>query len=113
MAYYLGEVAYTPATWSTLVKQPQNRIDLVRPVIEQLGGSVECTYLSFGEYNVVLIYELPDNVSAAAFSIAVQSGGGVKAYRTTPLMTVQEAMEAMSKASQSGYNPPSAYDAFT
>jgi hypothetical protein len=50
---------------------------------------------------------MPDNVSAAGVSIAAAAGGAVKAIKTTPLMTVQESMEAMRKAGQAGYRPPS------
>ena len=107
MAYYLGQVAYTPQAWATLVSNPQNRVDAVRPIIEGLGGSIECAYLAFGEYDVVLIYQMPDNVSAAAFSMAAQAGGAVSAYRTIPLMTVEEGVEAMRRAGGSGYQPPS------
>ena len=107
MAYYLGQVAYTPEAWANLVRNPQDRIEAIRPVIESLGGTLECAYLAFGEYDVVFIYQMPDNVSAAAFSIAASAGGALKASKTTPLMTVEEGVEAMRRAGGSGYQPPS------
>jgi hypothetical protein len=42
--------------------------DVIRPVIGRLGGRLECTYLAVGEYDVIGIMEVPDNVSAEAFS---------------------------------------------
>ncbi len=107
MAYYLGQVAYAPQAWADLVSNPQNRIEAVRPVIERLGGTVECAYLAFGDYDVVLVYQMPDNVSAAAFAIAAEAGGAVSAFKTTPLMTAEEGTEAMRRAGESGYQPPS------
>jgi uncharacterized protein with GYD domain len=89
-----------------MVKNPQNRLDAVRPVIEKLGGKVEGGWLAFGEYDIVLVCQMPNNVSAAAFSMAASAGGAVKAVKTTPLMTIDEAMEAMRKASGAGYRPP-------
>ena len=62
--------------------------------------------LAFGEYDFVLVCQMPNNVSAAAFSMAASAGGAVKAVKTTPLMTIDEAMEAMRKASGAGYRPP-------
>jgi uncharacterized protein with GYD domain len=62
--------------------------------------------LSFGEDDVVAICELPDNVSAAAFSLAVSAGGALKTSKTTPLMTFEEGIEAMKKAPKAGYRPP-------
>jgi len=45
---------------------------------------------------------MPDNVSAAAFSMAVSAGGALKALKTTQLITPEEAMLAMKKAAKSG-----------
>lgn len=88
------------------MSNPQNRIEVIRPVIERLGGRLECAYLAFGEYDVIGITEMPDNVSAAAFSLAASAGGGVKAVKTTPLLTLEEGIEALKKAAGSGYRPP-------
>ncbi len=107
MPHYLIQAAYTPEAWATLVKNPQSRAEAVRPIIEGLGGKLTAIYLAFGEYDVVGLAEMPENVSAAAFSMAASAGGAVKAVRTTPLMTTEEAVEAMRKAGQTDYRPPS------
>jgi len=106
MPYYLIQTAYTPESWEKMVKHPQDRVELVRPAIEDLGGRIEAGYISFGEYDFTTIVEFPDNVSAAAFSISVSSKGGLKAFKTTPLMTMAEAQNAMEKAGGSTYAPP-------
>jgi uncharacterized protein with GYD domain len=106
MGQYLVQVAYTPDAWAAMVKNPQDRIELVRPVVERLGGKMDEGFLSFGEYDVVAICQLPDNVSAAAFSMAAAAGGAVKAFKTTPLMTMAEAVKAMKKAGKASYQPP-------
>lgn len=87
MPYYLVQAAYTSEAWAALVKAPQNRLDAVRPVIEKLGGKIEGGWLAFGEYDVVLVCQMPNNVNATAFSMAASAGGAVKAVKTTPLMT--------------------------
>ena len=107
MAYYLIQAAYTREAWAAMVKNPQNRAEAVKPVIEKLGGSIKGLWLGFGEYDAVAIVDMPDNASAAAFSLAASAGGGVRAFKTTPLMTVEEGMEAMKKAGDVGYKPPS------
>ena len=106
MARYLFQASYTSEAWAAQVSNPQNRMEVIRPVIERLGGRLESAYLSFGDYDVVVIAEMPDHVSAAAFSLAASAGGGVKAVKTTPLMTVEEGIEAMKKAAGAGYRPP-------
>ncbi len=107
MAYYLVQAAYTAAGWAALVKNPQNRLEAIQPVVKRLGGTAENLWLAFGDYDVVGILKMPDNVSAAAFSVAVSAGGALKAIKTTPLMTIEEGMEAMRKAGPAGYRPPS------
>jgi uncharacterized protein with GYD domain len=105
MPHYMSQVAYTPEGWAALLKKPQNRVDAVRPAVEKLGGKIESAYLSFGEYDVVLVVEMPDSVSAAAISMAFAAGGACKAVKTTPLLTIDEGVEAMKKAAKSGYKP--------
>jgi len=106
MPHYLLQVAYTPDAWATQLKNPQNRIEAIRPAVQGLGGRIECAYISFGEYDVMAVLDMPDNVSAAAFSIAASAGGAIKAAKTTPLMTMEEGIEAMRKAGGAGYRPP-------
>jgi uncharacterized protein with GYD domain len=107
MPHYLIEVDYNAQGWAALVKQPQNRIEAVRPAVEKAGGKIEAAYYAFGKYDVVVIVEMPDNVSAAALAIAFAAGGTLNAVKTTPLLTAQEAMEAMKKAGGTGYRPAS------
>ncbi len=106
MAYYLVQVAYASEAVAAMVKNPQNRLEAVRPVVEGLGGKMENARLAFGEYDAVAICQMPNNISAAAFSMAVSASGTVKAFKTTPLMTMEEGMEAMRKAAGAGYRPP-------
>jgi uncharacterized protein with GYD domain len=108
MPNYLLQVAYSREGWEALVKHPQNRIEAVTPAIEKLGGKVKHAWFSFGDHDVVLITEMPDNVSAAAIAIAFAGGGACKSVQTTPLLTTEEAVTAMKKAGQSGYKSASA-----
>jgi uncharacterized protein with GYD domain len=106
MARYLFQVSYTSEAWAAQVSNPQNRMEVIRPVIERLGGHLESAYFSFGDYDVVVIAEMPDAISAAAFSLATTAGGALKAIKTTPLLTVEEGIEALKKAASAGYRPP-------
>jgi uncharacterized protein with GYD domain len=107
MPAYLAQVSYTSDAWRTQVGNPQNPLDRVRFVVENLGGQIETIYYAFGDYDIVAIIQFPDNQSAAALSLAAQAGGAIKAYKTTPLMSIDEGLGAMSKAADAGYRPPS------
>jgi uncharacterized protein with GYD domain len=108
MPHYLQQVAYSIEGWKALVKKPQNRIEAVRPVIEKLGGKIESAWFTFGDYDVVLIVEMPSNVDITAIAMAYAAGGACKSVKTTPLLTLDEAVEAMKKAGKTGYRPATA-----
>jgi len=77
----------------------------VRPAIEKLGGKVEGAWFAFGESDLILVLDMPDNISAASFAIAVAGGGAVKSYKTTPLMSIDDGIEALKRGAKSGYKP--------
>jgi uncharacterized protein with GYD domain len=106
MAQYSLRAAYTPTAWAALLKDPQHRLEAIKPVIDRLGGSVVNGWFTFGEYDVLMICDMPDHVSAAALSMAISAGGAVKSVQTTPLMTFDEGLEAMRKAKAAEYAPP-------
>ena len=108
MPHYLQQIAYSIEGWKALVKKPQNRIEAVRPVIEKLGGKIETAYLTFGDFDVVVIVEMPSNVDITAIAMAYAAGGACKSVKTTPLLTLDEAVEAMKKAGKTGYRPATA-----
>ena len=77
----------------------------MRPAIEKLGGKVEGAWFAFGESDLILLLDMPDNISAASFAIAVAGGGAVKSYKTTPLMSIDDGIEALKRGAKSGYKP--------
>ena len=108
MPYYLLQVAYSIEGWNALVKKPQNRIEAVQPAIENLGGKIENAWYTFGDYDVVVVVQMPTNVDATAIAMAFAAGGACKSVKTTPLLTIDEAVEAMKKAAGCGYRPATA-----
>jgi len=108
MPYFLQQVAYTTEGWTALVKNPQDRIEIVRPAIEKLGGKIESAFFSFGEYDIIVVLQMPDNVNAAAIAIAFAAGGAVRTVKTTPLLTRAEGLEAVKRAATTGYRAATA-----
>jgi uncharacterized protein with GYD domain len=105
MPHYLIQAAYTPEGWAALVKTPQNRVEAIRPSIEKLGGKIEGAWFTFGDYDIIVVVQMPDNLSAAGIAMAFAAGGACKSVKTTPLLTVEEGVEAMKKAGKTGYRP--------
>ena len=106
MARFLIQASYNTGGISDLIRNPQDRAAAVRPVVENLGGKLISLDYAFGDYDVVAIIEAPDNVTMAALAMAVGAGGALKDFKTTVLLSMEEAMEAMRKAGGAGYRPP-------
>lgn len=106
MATYLIQGSYTAESWAALTQNPQDRSKTIQSMVEPLGGKLVCSYLAFGDSDIVAIVELPDNVAVAAISIAATAGGGIKSLKTTPLLTSDEGIEAMRRASDINYTSP-------
>lgn len=106
MSHYMLQIAYTPEAWAAMTKEPQDRIEKVRPAVEKLGGTIDHGWFCWGEYDLVAICEMPDEETMAGAAMAFAAGGAVKAMRTTPLMSMAQGMKAMEKAGGMAYRPP-------
>ena len=110
MPYYLLQASYTPRAWGTVIQRPGNRLGLLRSAVEQLGGKLESAWLAFGEDDLIAIVRLPGPVSAAALSMTISQRGAVRSVRTTPLLSLDEAVEAGELARAATYAPPDAFE---
>jgi uncharacterized protein with GYD domain len=108
MAQYLMQLSYSTEAWAAMIKRPENRVDAVKKVVKKLGGKIGGFWFSFGDHDLVGILEMPDNVSVAAFSMAIAGGGACKNVKTTPLLKVEDGLQAMKKAGSCGYQPVTA-----
>lgn len=108
MALYLTRFSYAPETWARLSANPEDRRDAARTYIESVGGKLHGFWYAFGEYDGYNLWEAPDNVSMAAVAIAIGGGGALSKFETTPLLTVEETLEALRRAPTVGYRKPGA-----
>jgi uncharacterized protein with GYD domain len=104
--FYLMRFSYTPETWSKLLRNPEDRRAAARTYLEQVGGSLHGFWYGFGEYDGYALLEAPDNASAAGVVLAIAAGGALASSETTVLMTVEETLEALAKASAIAYRRP-------
>ena len=106
MAFYLIQVAYNNSAAKTLIANPQTREDAIKKTCASLGGKLQSFFFSFGEYDVAIIAELPDNAAAAALALATAAKGAISKFHTTVLLTAAEGLDAMKKAQKVDYTPP-------
>ncbi len=105
MAMYMYQAAYTAESMAAQIKEPHDRIEAVRPALEALGAKFLAAGYPFGEYDVLVVYEAPDETTAASIAMAVVAGGAVKSAKTTRLLNGQEWVESLRKAQGSQYRP--------
>ena len=106
MPLYMTQFAYTPQAWAALTKKPENREEIFRGLVQKLGGRLISFYNCFGDYDGVIVYEAPDETTAAATILAAVAPGHLKAIKTTTLMTTEQTMEAMRRAGAQTYRAP-------
>jgi uncharacterized protein with GYD domain len=106
MAKYLITATYsTQGIQGLMADSASGRRSDVTAAIKAAGGSVEAFYFCFGQEDVIVIAELPDNITACALSLTTSSSGAVR-VRTTPLLTVEEVDQALEV--QTRYRAPGA-----
>ena len=103
---YLTRFSYTPETWAKLIKNPEDRREAARQYIESVGGKLHGFWYSFGDQDGYNLWEAPDNVSMAATALAIGAGGALASIQTTVLLSVEETLEALERASSIRYRPP-------
>ncbi len=107
MAKFLVKASYSSEAWATRIANPQNRIEIVGKQMEAMGCKLLDGYLAFGEDDLIIIVEAPDNETAAAMLIKVASSGAINNISTTVLIDPQDGVDAIKKAGDFNYTPPS------
>ena len=105
MPSYLVQASYTSEALAALIKTQEDRTQHVKNVAKKLGGKLTASWFSFGDYDLVLLLDMPDAISVASFAVTAAAGGSLKSVKTTPLLSLADALVALKKAGASGYKP--------
>jgi uncharacterized protein with GYD domain len=104
MPKYLIRASYTAEGARGIAKEGGTaRRDTIDKLAQNSGGSLESFYFAFGDDDAYVTVDLPDNATAAAVALAVNSSGAVQ-VRTVVLMTPEEVDEATRTSVD--YRPP-------
>src|SRR5579863_8132846 len=97
MPKYMFEARYSPEGAIGLAKEGgTSRRDAVKKHLDEIGGKLESIYFAFGDVDCFVIVDLPDNVTAAALSLAVNESGLI-ASKAIVLLSVEEMDKAIKK----------------
>jgi len=104
MPKYMIQASYVGEGLKGLLNEGgTKRRETVAKAIEGMGGTLESFYYAYGDYDVVGIADMPDNVSSVAFSLMVNASGVINA-KTTVLLTPEEIDQATKKTVE--FRPP-------
>jgi uncharacterized protein with GYD domain len=104
MAKYLVQANYVGEGVKGLLKEGgSSRRAVVEKLIKSGGGKLETFYYAFGETDLFVIADMPDNASMAAVALTVAASGVIN-LKTTVLMTPEELDNAAKKTPT--YRPP-------
>jgi uncharacterized protein with GYD domain len=108
MAAFMVEVSYTPEAWAAQLKNPQNRIEAIKPLVERNGAKIVGAWYAFGDSDLIFIVEGGDNITTSASVLAAVSGGAVSNIKTTVLMSIEDGIAAIKQAGEASgvYQPP-------
>jgi len=95
---YLYLASYTTDAWKGMIESPPDRAGAVTKLAESVGGSLDSIFWSFGDFDIVVVADLPDETAAGALSVAVTSAGRVTNLRTHRLITMEEAPALLATA---------------
>lgn len=98
MPLFMYQAAYTSESLAAQIKDPKDRIEVVRPAIESVGAKILAAGYSFGDYDVVALYDAPNDGAAAAIAMAFAAGGAIKSAKTTKMLSGQEWIDALRRA---------------
>jgi uncharacterized protein with GYD domain len=70
------------------VKDSPARLDTAKQELQEMGGEFKSIFMTLGEYDLVAVYEAPDDAVAARFSLLLAANGNV---RTCTLKAFPEA----------------------
>lgn len=104
MPKYLAQCNYVGEGVKGLLKEGgSSRRAVVEKLVESVGGTLEAFYYAFGETDLYVIADLPDNESMSAVALLVAASGAIT-IKTTVLITPEEVDEAVKKTPH--YQPP-------
>lgn len=98
MPIFITQGRYTREAIKGMLSKPEDRADAVSRLFAKGGGRLLSYYVTFGEYDFLLIGEAPSETQMAAIVLAAASSGGVTGLRTNLAISSLEAKGAFAAA---------------
>ncbi len=107
MPKYLFRGSYSQEGIKGVMKEGgSGRRDGAAALAESVGGRLETFFFAFGAHDFYAVVDLPDNAAAVVVAATVGASGAMSSFETIPLLTPEEADEAVKRSVS--YRPPGA-----
>ena len=93
MPLFITQGRYTTSAMKGMAAKLDDRKPMVSALIEAAGGKLLEYYITFGEYDFLVISEAPDEHSMAKVVVAAGASGGVTDLKTTLALTTADFAE--------------------
>lgn len=100
MAIFITQGRFTREYLSGGMAKPEDRQAAISTLCERAGGKLLHLYFTLGQYDFIVISDMPNAQAAAAIALAAAGGGGITDSLTTHAFTSAEAKELFAKAGQ-------------
>jgi uncharacterized protein with GYD domain len=97
MPLYMYQASYTAKSMAAQLQEPKDPVEAIGPILADLGVTMLVAGFPFGEYDLLIVYESPDDMTAASVAMAVAAAGEVRSGKTTRLLSGQEWLEGLRK----------------
>ncbi len=108
MPRYLTTARITQAAAQALLKDPQDREAVLRPVVAAAGATLEHFWVSLDTMEVIEVWVVDDPAGMDALALAAAAGGAVdnSTGQVRRILTGPEVAETARRAGATGYRPP-------
>jgi uncharacterized protein with GYD domain len=97
MPLFITQDRFTPEAIKGMLAKPEHREEAVRELVSQSGGKLLAYYMTFGDYDFMIVSEGPYEGVATSVIVAA-AAGGVTNLKTTLAMTSADMQQASAKA---------------
>ena len=100
MPIYISQGRYTRDAIAGMIAKPEDRSEAVGKLLKKAGGKLLSHYLTFGEYDFLVICEAPNEQVMASVVLTAAAGGSVSEVRTTVALSAKDARTAFGGAGE-------------
>ena len=110
MSTYIVQGRWTPNAIKGMLAHPEDQAGALKKLYDATGGKLISYYITFGEYDFLIVAESPNEKAVLSGLIVAAAGGAVTNLKTTLAVTTAEAKEAFEAAKGliPTYKPPGA-----